>query len=275
MSFISPSAVMCSGWLTLGSINAYTATANFHPGGNVTTPDTDFAGIDFDLAMGEVYGLRAWKVDDYGRLRARNIDEAKPWRPGVNHAQCLAEFGPLGGILDPTNKGRKVVDVGIATSMTGTDYHITWDDGTKETTKSIEFAPNTHVVPNESCACGFYAYTDPKHEQLGTRRAANTSPFSFVPIATQQTYVLGVIRGSGRTLIGTKGFRCEKAEIVALRSPTRGGKKKDSWRLEQEKKLRAAYPDVPLLTNRAELLDFAPIEPLLPTPDTDDFWNLP
>jgi hypothetical protein len=93
--------------------------------------------------------------------------------------------------------------------------------------------------------------------------------------AAPPRYVLGVIKGTGRTLIGTKGFRCEKAEIVALRDPMRGGKKQAEWREEQSEKLRRVYPDIPLLGSRAELLEFAPVQAALPEPGTDEFWALP
>ena len=43
----------------------------------------EFSGQAFDLALGEVYGLRTWRTDDYGRLRAVHLDMAGPWRPSI------------------------------------------------------------------------------------------------------------------------------------------------------------------------------------------------
>lgn len=55
------------------------------------------------------------------------------------------------------------------------------------------------AVPAEECGCGFWAYWTPQ-----------AAP---VPAGCR---AVGVIKGYGRTLVGEKGFRCEKAEIVAL-----------------------------------------------------------
>jgi len=103
------------------------------------------------------------------------------------------------------------------------------------------------------------------------------------PTPRQQPYttekgvevVLGIIKGTGKTLIGTKGFRCEKAEIVAFVDPTRGGSETEPWRVRQQRNLRSVYPDVPLLDSRAALLEFAPLTDTLPDRSSDEFWSLP
>jgi hypothetical protein len=55
-------------------------------------------------------------------------------------------------------------------------------------------------VPAEACFCGFYAYW--------------TVPGQMVPGTLLP--VLGVIEGYGKVLIGSKGFRCATAKIMAL-----------------------------------------------------------
>ncbi len=50
------------------------------------------------------------------------------------------------------------------------------------------------------CGCGFWAYFD-----------LNPSEFRM-----GEKPIVGVIKGYGRTLLGSRGFRCEKAEIVGL-----------------------------------------------------------
>lgn len=62
-----------------------------------------------------------------------------------------------------------------------------------------------HEAPCEcdDCACGFWAYWTP---QLAARP----------PVTGWHTPVLGVIKGWGLTTIGPKGFRCQKAQIVAV-----------------------------------------------------------
>lgn len=195
----------------------------------------EFAGLPFDFAVGEVYGLRMWRMDHLGRLRARNWHNAEPWRPGVNVAKCVS----------------KPDDGGWAFHM------LMGGPPPKEQPKP------PHETPSESCNCGFYAYTDSCHAETVSYRQNGDH------------VILGIVKGTGRTLIGTQGFRCEKAEIVALRDPTRGGTKTEPWRQEQLAKLKRVYPDVPLLPSRAALLEFAPLTNTLPDPSTDEFWNLP
>lgn len=57
-----------------------------------------------------------------------------------------------------------------------------------------------HAVPDSFCGCGFWAYWKQP----------------FAPEVGGQLKVLGIIKGYGPTLVGEKGFRCAKAEIVAL-----------------------------------------------------------
>lgn len=197
-----------------------------------------FHGLPFDLAVGEVYGLRMWHMDKYGRLRARNWEGAPPWRPGVNEAKCVKRS---------TSDG---YHFGGGLSF-GMDYKY-----------EVRNEPD-HDVPSEKCTCGFYAYTDNLHAEVKSHAKNGEEP------------VLGIIKGTGRTLIGTQGFRCEKAEIVAFRDPTRGGIKSDPWRTRQLAHLRRVYPDIPILGNRSALLEFAPLTETMPEPNTDEFWALP
>ena len=60
-------------------------------------------------------------------------------------------------------------------------------------------------VPSDACGCGHWAYWAPGHHDVGVSQA--------------QLPVMGVIRGMGRTLIGDRGFRCARAEIVAVYLP--------------------------------------------------------
>jgi hypothetical protein len=208
-----------------------------------------YSGLDFDLAIGEVYGLRTWLMDDYGRLQAMHIRMAQPWRPGVNEAVCHAsEYGvvTLGTTLAQIAAGGLVGPGGCRCPSCA---------------PRAAAEPEAHPTPAEQCKCGFYAYTSPATRETYTG---------------QDGYILGVVRGTGRTLIGTKGFRCEKAEIVALLDP-RGDHPAGSGFAWQADRLRAVYPDVPLLPSRDQLIAFAPIESAaaVPSPTTDEFWSLP
>lgn len=62
-----------------------------------------------------------------------------------------------------------------------------------------EDIPPDHEAPLAECTCGIYAHYLPLESY--SRGAAN---------------VFGVVRASGKILMGTKGFRAEKVEIVAL-----------------------------------------------------------
>ena len=58
-----------------------------------------------------------------------------------------------------------------------------------------------HHVASVDCSCGFYAYFSPGADQLSGD-------------------VEGIIEGYGRVTVGSKGFRAERAKIVALVVPS-------------------------------------------------------
>lgn len=195
-------------------------------------PD-DFKGAEFDFALGEVYGLRVWRIDDFGRLRALHVRSADPWRPGVNEAVCVADQNA--GVWV---SGGYTFTVGLAYSTT---------------TNAVKSRRCTQV-PNETCRCGFYAYTNTSHTELSQ--------------AGEADHILGMVRGTGRTLIGTKGFRSEKAEIVALLDPKH-------LPLLRRRAVLDVYPDVPLMGDVDALLQFAPLTSALPGLSSEGFWSLP
>lgn len=77
-----------------------------------------------------------------------------------------------------------------------------WAPGLNEASCLQEFG---HPVPCETCADGFWAFWQEQPYPMS----------GGIP-------VLGVIEGSGRTLIGEKGFRCQRARITALHVPPAG-----------------------------------------------------
>lgn len=62
-----------------------------------------------------------------------------------------------------------------------------------------EKAPPKHRVASLGCSCGFYAYFDTEQ---------NTHH--------RDCCVVGLIKGWGLMSVGERGFRCEKAQILAL-----------------------------------------------------------
>lgn len=94
-----------------------------------------------------------------------------------------------------------------------------------------------HRAPHHECDCGFYArfvYDDDVIEETWN-----------LP-----TGVLGVIEAYGRAEVGTKGFRAEKAKIVALWLPGR--------KQHLAERLPELYPDVAIYKTKAELFDAHP-----------------
>ena len=102
-------------------------------------------------------------------------------------------------------------------NLTGTELtgvHGSWAMGENVAYCAKGGRPDdAHMVPEEDCACGFWAYWT---------TAASGNPHNF------QLPVLGVIEGYGKTLIGEKGFRCAKARIVALHIPPAGIASRDA-----------------------------------------------
>lgn len=243
--------------------------------------DKEFSGFDF--AVGEVYGIRHWKIDECGRLMPVAWSNQAFWRSGVNVAVCANGYETtkkkIRVVVDPSGKGRDALSVEVEyenvpypdldpmsrikiLQQTAVRSHVQWSDGTTETIDGrLQYQEivqtQAHEVPNENCTCGFYAYNSRENDQH-----------------SQAQFVGGVIKGYGRTLIGPKGFRCEKAEIVALIDPTRGGKRNSAERRERLKLLQHVYPDVPILPSWQAALAAYPVEDdTLPDTSTEEFWK--
>lgn len=100
------------------------------------------------------------------------------------------------------------------------------------------------------CVCGFYGYYDGSNDYHSDGRT-----------------ITGVVEGYGSTVIGTRGFRCEKARIVALHIPDavkRGGV------------VVRNYAEVPQFDSfLAMVREFPPVgDEKAPTPDSGpNFWT--
>lgn len=160
----------------------------------------EFSGIDF--ATGVVTGVRSFKIDKLGRLTGINYPQV--WKPGENLAECRKKDSAtftfaMGG-------GYSLSYDALYRSILGTTWPSavpTTRRGRKATPPPAPVAPDTSRLPEpdtlESCQHGFYAYYDGSNDYH------------------DQGEVTGVIEGYGEVLIGTRGFRCMKARIVALR----------------------------------------------------------
>lgn len=153
---------------------------------------------DWDWGVGEVYGYRWWKMqippelagmDSTGDILGRrepNYDLKCPlW--GANNQQWID--GRMEAACKP--------------------YRSFWS---RPMTKSFEHEPPEW---REACGCGFWAYFDPQLEPSMVLGAVNKAvpvrdgPYVVIPI-------FGVVKGTGRVIIGEKGFRSQYAEIAGL-----------------------------------------------------------
>jgi hypothetical protein len=136
---------------------------------------------DFEFAIGSVRGLRTWDLPASDVLQ-RSLAQPSAEMPSVEGLTGSMRGGPL------------------LRGMTGK----AWEPGVNEAKCShhpdheppVEFDAKRDL----ECGCGFWAYW-----QLDPGRRWNGS----LP-------VMGIIEGTGRVLIGEKGFRSQKARIIAL-----------------------------------------------------------
>ena len=95
------------------------------------------------------------------------------------------------------------VDGSLARSQVLRGMHAAWTPG--ENTARCLAGHRFHLdstVPDSACYCGFYAWWHPQDQ--------------IPPVPALYVPAFGVVQGYGRVLIGTKGFRCAKARILAL-----------------------------------------------------------
>jgi hypothetical protein len=131
---------------------------------------------ELGFAEGLVRGARTFRLSSEGGLMGLYYRQL--WRPGLNYSLC-----------------RKKGPVGFSTTGMMPSVRLfppTPDEGFK--------APDRgHLI---DCRCGFYGYFD------GSNDYNSKGSGAFL--------VEGVIEGWGETVIGSRGFRCTKARIVAL-----------------------------------------------------------
>lgn len=186
-------------------------------------------------AIEEVVGYRRWKVSGTS-LHSTGTNQI--WTPGVNEAVCVA------------NSARETV---LANSPEGPVV--------------VERANPLHgLVPSETCNCGFWllpsiadvrahpSQSRPSVSSLGSlfySTFANIYPDRY----EDPRFIYGRVKGWGRTVVGSHGWRCEYAEITALITAPGSKAPADGVVVENARKLAETYGVV---------LEFA--EELRPTP---------
>lgn len=158
---------------------------------------SEFDGTPF--VAGSITGLRSFRVDRLGRLSG--VSYKHVWRPGVNRAKCGGRDRSqtiqlaIGGIsYGPT--------YGFATGSGGA-FTVIGETAPEEVkVKPRPVSLVKHRAGQLGCSCGYYAYFDdgsnPHHGSDCVR---------------------GVIEGFGTVTVGSRGFRAEKARLVALIDP--------------------------------------------------------
>ena len=124
-----------------------------------------------------VIGLRNWRIDSLFRLTGV-VYKDSVWVPGENNAVCRRI--PRAGYA----AGGYTLTIQVAANWAG---H----------TSTAPVLPADHDM--DDCLHGFYAYYDGSRDYH------------------ERGDVTGVIQGYGETVVGTKGFRCMKARILAVK----------------------------------------------------------
>lgn len=200
------------------------------------------------FVAGSLVGIRSFVIDPLGRLRGVSVPEI--WRPGENVATCRSEHVNGGGIIP-------------ASLMASYRFTLPFSCGCPLCTSAAAVrkqlakqqveptAEAEHVIAGLTCGCGYYAYFD---------NGAN--PYH----KTGQVH--GLIEGYGVATVGTRGFRCEKAKLLALIVKP----KRENALTEA---VRRNYPEAHVFpSKRAALEQFPLTQPDPITPDnTPDFWQ--
>lgn len=155
---------------------------------------SDFS--DRPFVAGSLVGLRAFDVDSLGRLTGPSFGGV--FRPGENAATCG------GGRAELAALHRAARDLARVTSRMQLTY-----GGSSLAQEAVEAKQTPHVTAGKGCACGFYAYLD------GTNTYA------------KRDRVTAVIEGYGVCTVGERGFRAEKARLLAIVLP--GEEKRRHW----------------------------------------------
>jgi hypothetical protein len=159
------------------------------------TPD------DWDLELGYIRGYR-WFT----------IQVPESWA-GIRHREVRTGYFDVNGQPEVYDEGPLDLPDENIQPLIGA-YGGTWLDGvnTAQCTKRGRggFAHEPPEV-REACGCGFWAYFD---ENLAVNSVLGS--WNTVSNGTVGICVLGCVEGTGRVIVGEKGFRSQYAKIVGL-----------------------------------------------------------
>lgn len=156
------------------------------------TPD------EWDMALGTIRGYRWFKLD---------IPES--WA-GVRKRQITAGYYDVNGQPEVLDEGPRVLSDEELPGLVGA-YGRTWEAAQIEA-RCKNYAHHEPPEWRETCGCGFWGYFDPNLEVNSVLSWQNSSTGSgWTPLC-----VFAAIEGSGRVIIGEKGFRSQYAKIEAV-----------------------------------------------------------
>jgi len=151
----------------------------------------------FGFAIGTVRGYRAWRLTDATDAsgpRLAGVHHKQIWKPGENRAECRRVSYSRQYYETLQTAGMEPLQAVLRDEF----GEVIWsEDGNA-------FPVEGHL---RECQCGFYGFfegSNDYHEPNWDIGRYDKGP------------VGGMIEGYGQTLIGSRGFRCTKARIVAL-----------------------------------------------------------
>lgn len=202
---------------------------------------------DAPFVAGSLTGMRAFRVDKYGRLTG--VTHAQVFRPGENVAVCRkAEHEAM-------QASWRGLSVSLwAPSFLVSDQPPTPPAAKPLTAEAVETPTTRHRVGSVDCGCGYYAYFNGGNDYK-----------------KQDRTIGALVEGYGVCSVGERGFRAEKARLLALFKPKR------DIRTDIVERIWHNYPNVPVFPNRAAAVAEFPLTlPTYPTPESHaDFWDLP
>ncbi len=178
---------------------------------------SEFSGVD--LHLGSVTGFRSWQVDFEGKLKG--VSHSDLWLPGENRSKCH-------GQLPKSLVGARQPDESFSDFYTRVDYY-----GKEKAWRG------SHGI--EDCTHGYYGFFEKDtYNAYGSAVTLN-----------------GIVEAYGEVVIGTKGFRADKARIVALSIEPHEG----VWRLEPvvADRLKANYPAAAFFGSTLAMLSEFPL----------------
>lgn len=161
------------------------------------------------VLVGELYGLRSFKVTDDGWLTG--VSFPKPWAPGTNKSECWAVTAWEADGMHTTHKPRQVNLIHDNPDLPSWKKHYTaWeimnDEGDFWTTRTCPTPLYEHqddpLHNVGTCVCGLHGYL------------AGSLSYAVKPHR-----ISGVVRAWGQMGVGARGFRAQYARIVALYLP--------------------------------------------------------